>query len=543
MRRGPAALLLTLLLAATSALASTTAAAGPLAPASAPSVASAAQVDITPPTLEWGACEYYAPPAECATARLPLDYDDPTGPTTPIALLRMPARGEKIGALFVNPGGPGSPATGFATEAGRRIGPGVARRFDVVGIDPRGIGFSGTAWCRVSDDAWTGYGYPITREDARRRIRADRLTNAGCAERRSVLVDHMSTADVARDMDVIRQALGEEQITFYGISYGSLLGQTYAAMFPDRVRAMIVDGVLDPIEWTSGRDPSLPVTFRLRSGRGSYEALTSVLVECDRVGRARCVLAGHANETWPGLIRLARAGELKAGRHRVTVPELVGTALSALYSAHAIRDLIDYLAHAGRLAHAKTASGSTSAREAADRAWARLQRIRAEREEIGAFGVDQAAAQRGSHRAYLGFESVLCGDSVNPRRPYRWAGTSRVADRGQPWFGRLWTWYSSLCAQWEGRSGEDAFRGPWVTETSYPLLVVGNAHDPATPISGARAANRLFAGSVMLMLNGWGHGALGNGDCVRKRMAAYLIERTLPAPGTVCRPAVRPFPN
>lgn len=537
MRRGPAALLLTVLLAATSAWAGTTAAAGP-AP-----LLPAAQVDITPPALEWGECDLYAPPAECATVRLPLDYDDPAGPTTPVTVLRVPARGEKIGTLFVNPGGPGAAATGFATEAGRLIGPGVSRRFDIVGIDPRGIGSSGASWCRVSNDAWSGYGYPVTSLDARRRIRADRLTNAGCAERRSVLVDHMSTADVARDMDVVRQALGEEQITFYGVSYGSLLGQTYAAMFPDRVRAMIVDGVLDPVEWTSGRDPSLPVTYRLESGRGSYEALTSVLNECDRVGRARCALAGHANETWRGLVRAASAGELRAGRERVRVPELVGTALSALYSADSIEPLIDYLSHAGRAARTR-ASATTSAREEADRAWAELQRIRAEREAIGPFGVGQALrAQRGSHRAYLGFESVLCGDSVNPHRPHRWADVSRVADRAQPWFGRLWTWYSSLCAQWEGRSGEDAFRGPWVTATSYPLLVVGNAHDPATPISGARAANRLFAGSVMLLLDGWGHGALGNGDCVRNRMAAYLIERTLPVPGTVCRPAERPFSN
>ncbi|RHW27394.1 alpha/beta hydrolase [Nocardioides immobilis] len=544
MRRGPAALLLTLVLAATSALASTTAAAGP-SRAPAPM---AAEIDITPPTLEWGECAFYDAPAECATAELPLDYDDPTGPTTPITVLRVPARGDRIGTLFVNPGGPGASATGFAAEAGRLIGPGVSRRFDVVGIDPRGVGFSGAAWCRVSNDAWSGFGYPVTRPETRRRIRADRLTNAGCAERRSVIIDHMSSADVARDMDVIRQALGEEQVSYYGVSYGSLLGQTYAAMFPDRVRAMIVDGVLDPVEWTSGHDPGLPMTYRLRSGRGSYEAITSVLNECDRVGRARCVLAGHANETWRRLVRAARTGELRVGRDRVTVQDLVNNALSALYSADSIRYLIDYLAHAARRDDTPARTGAT---DGADRAWAELERIRAEREAVGPFGIDRAAAplattlgaQRGTHRAYLAFESVVCGDAVNPHRPFRWAGTSRLADRTQPWFGRLWTWYSSVCARWEGRSGQDAFRGPWATVTSYPLLVVGNAYDPATPISGARAANRLFAGSVLLMLNGWGHGALGNGDCIRNRMAAYLIDRTLPAPSTVCQAAVRPFPG
>jgi pimeloyl-ACP methyl ester carboxylesterase len=538
MRRGPAAVLLSFVLAGTAGVATTTAEAD--AGSEQPRVA--AQVDITPPTIEWGQCPYNDAPAECATVPLPLDYDDPTGPTTEIGVLRVPARGEKIGTLFVNPGGPGGSATDFAPYAGRLIGPGVQRRFDVVGIDPRGVNLSGNAWCRAEVDETAFFGYPVTEAETRARLRGDRALNEGCAERRSEIVDHASTADVARDMDVIRQALGEEQLTYYGISYGSLLGQTYAAMFPDRVRALIIDGVLNPIEWTVGNDPSLPMTYRLRSGRGAYEALTSALVECDRVGRARCQIAGHANETWLRVVRKARAGELRVGGWRIDLQEVVGQALGSLYSSSSIRYLTDFLAEVDPR-RAPSRAGS----DAAEQAWAQLRRIRAARDEIGPYQwgdvtrqVQHRDAQR-PRRFYLSFESVICGDAVNPTTPRSWVDASALADHRQPWFGRSWTWASSVCAQWSGLSGDDAFRGPWATTTSYPLLVVGNAHDPATPISGARAANRLFADSVLLMMNGWGHGALGDSKCISGYMANYLIERTMPRPGTVCRPDHGPY--
>ena len=533
MRRAPVVVLLALLLASTAGGIASTADGAQQVP-----TAEAAQVDITPPTLVWEACEFWDPPVECATVRLPLDYDDPDGPTTPIGMARVPATGDRIGTLFVNPGGPGGASSDFAAFAGRLIGPGVQRRFDIVGIDPRGVGMSGYAWCRVSA---FGPGYPVTKPETRRRIRADRRLDEDCAARRAEIVDHASTADVARDMDVIRQALGEEQLSYYGISYGTLLGQTYAAMFPDRVRAMIIDGVLDPIAWTRGRDSSVPMTYRLGSGRGAYEALTSVLAECDRVGRKRCAVAGHALETWRRFVRAAREGRLRVGDSRVRVQDLVNGALFSLYDASSIRFLIAFLDEARIVIGSEDINISGAAADA----WSRLERIRAEREAIGPFGLDYSSTlelgRLSSFRANVVFPTVLCGDSVNPHRPWRWAGTSRIADRRQPWFGRLWTWESSVCARWPGRSGDDAYRGPWATETSYPLLVVGTAHDPATPISGARVANGLFRDSVLLMLNGWGHGAIANGDCIRNNMAAYLIQRTLPLPGTVCRAAIRPY--
>jgi pimeloyl-ACP methyl ester carboxylesterase len=539
MRRGSAAVLFAFALtAATGGATATSAAGSPPVP-----VRTEFEVDIPPPTLAWGECRFHSPPAECATVPLPLDYDDPTGPTTRIGVLRVPATGDKIGTLFVNPGGPGGVATDFAPFAASLIGPGVARHFDIVGIDPRGVGMSGFSWCRADIDESAleaKFGtFPVTRAETRLRLRADRLVDEGCAEHRAAIVDHASTADDARDMDVIRQALGEEQLSYYGISYGSLLGQTYAAMFPDRVRAMIVDGVLHPVEWTAGNDPQLPVSYRLRSGRGAYEALTSALFECNRVGRARCPVAGHATGAWLHAVRAARAGRLVVDGEQISYQSLIDAALGSLYDVSEIHFLFDFLASVGR-----DAAQSRTASIDAGRAWRELARNAAERDAIGPYALDYGQVVRARGRLTqleMSFEAVLCGDSVNPASPRRWVGTSRLADKRQPWFGRLWTWASSSCAQWPGRAGEDAFRGPWNTATSYPLLIVANAHDPATPISGARAANRFFADSVLLLLNTWGHGALDSGPCIRERMAAYLIDRDVPRAGTVCRPSQGPF--
>lgn len=502
----------------------------------------AAEVDIDPPTITWGECDYYEAPVECAAVPLPLDYDDPDGPTTTVHVSRVPASGERIGSLFVNPGGPGGSAYDFATAAGDLIGPGISERFDVVGVEPRGIGVNPAAFCRLPRGEVPGFPpvpYPLTDRQERAWIAGDRAVNRHCEEERSAITDHLSTADHVRDIDVVRQALGEEQLSFYGISYGSIIGQTYAAMFPDRVRAIVIDGVLDPVAWTSGgARPEQPSTFRLRSGEGAYEALTAAFDECDRVGRDRCALAGHAKQTWLRLYRVARRGELKVDRNRIRPQDLVSNALGSLYSADAIPWLMRFLRSTER-----KLDGDRRAATASASAWDRLQELREERERIGPYAADVASgpgagrsATTGYGRWWVGFEGVLCSDAVNPSDPGAWRRYGDVADRTQPWFGRLWTWAGSRCAGWPGTGGDDAFRGPWATATSTPLLVVGNTHDPATPISGARAANRLFAGSVLLTLDGWGHGALGESSCVAEKMAAYLIDQVLPGASTWCRP-------
>ena len=184
--------------------------------------AAAGPAGAAPQKISWSPCFQKLGAFKCATVQVPLDYDNPNGTTISIALTRLPAtdQAHRIGSLFLNPEGPG--------------GSGV---FEVV--------FGGPSL--------------FTPEV---RARAVLYLDTNCAQRAGRIVEHMSTANVARDLDVLRQAVGDSQLTYDGVSSGTLLGQTYANMFPGKVRAMIIDGVLDPIAWTTGSGDGSTVRSR-----------------------------------------------------------------------------------------------------------------------------------------------------------------------------------------------------------------------------------------------------------------------------------------
>jgi pimeloyl-ACP methyl ester carboxylesterase len=510
------------------ALGPTTLAAVPAAQAALTTQAAAAptQVQAAVPVIVWHDCDG----SQCARVMVPLDYDDPTGAQTPLHLLKVPAANpsRRIGTLFVNPGGPGGTATDFAQFFPFLVRPAISNRFDIVGIDPRGTSQPYTV-CRTDkpQPSFPSVAFPITPKQVAGWIRHDNWQRYACRTGPNPITNHMTTADTARDMDLIRQAVGDAKLTYYGISYGTYLGATYAAMFPDNVRAMIIDGVLDPVAWATGRGGSgtnIPFSTRLKSGYGASEALSSALARCDQVSRAKCALSGSATKTWNDLVRRLRRGPAKLDGGRLTYSDLVGGVLGFLYSADAYPELMKQLKalHQDIFGKGATRHGRPV--------------LRAPRDDRG------VAGPYGFGASYDAFHAVACADTVNPTDAMVW---KRVADNfedQQPWFGRYWTWASSTCARWPQVTSADAFRGPFNVVTSAPLLIIGNRHDPATPISGARAANTLFAGSRLLESKSWGHGALATGSCVSEAMRDYLTSLTLPAVGATCRPNQELFP-
>jgi pimeloyl-ACP methyl ester carboxylesterase len=200
------------------------------------------------PRLHWGSCGEGFEAFQCATAVVPLDYDRPKGKQITLALARLPAANpsRRIGSLFLNPGGPGGSGVDFVLEAGPFLySDEVRARFDLVGFDPRGIMRSSPLRCyETIADLWP-ISFPVTRAEERLWVRSDRAIARACAERGGPILDHMSTANVARDMDLLRRAVGDRKLTYAGYSYGSYLGATYANLFPGKVRALVVDGVLD----------------------------------------------------------------------------------------------------------------------------------------------------------------------------------------------------------------------------------------------------------------------------------------------------------
>ncbi len=223
-------------------------------PAQAPPAPAAAAA-----SLAWAPCFRGDGAFECATLQVPLDHANPASNRIPIALIRQRATdpSRRIGSLVFNPGGPGGSGVDFLRAAGPfLLTEEVRARFDLVSFDPRGIFRSRPLRCFESPEQWepyfTPFAFPITPAETQQWIAADRYVLRACDRRAGAILNHMSTAEVARDMDLLRAALGEAQLNYVGYSYGSYLGVTYANLFPKRFRALVVDGVLDPVAWSTG---------------------------------------------------------------------------------------------------------------------------------------------------------------------------------------------------------------------------------------------------------------------------------------------------
>jgi pimeloyl-ACP methyl ester carboxylesterase len=485
-----------------------------------------------PTKIAWSKCSGQF---QCGTLQVPLDYDQPNGTTISLAVVKLPASdpAHRIGSLLLNPGGPGGSGVDYALFAGPYLyTPEVRARFDLVGFDPRGIARSTALRCfgsiEQSVSAFPAVPFPTTRDELSEWMAADGQLVDACDQRGGRLADHMATADVARDMDSLRAALGDSKLTYAGVSYGSYLGVTYANLFPDRVRALVVDGVLDPIAWSTGRGgeaSTLPFSTRLHSDVGAQATLNEFFRLCD-AGASRCAFSGGAAARYAALAQRLRQRPVTVtfadGTSDVLgYSDLIGYSLGALYDSSSWPDFAALLAD---IEH--QASGQQIG--------ARAQRFR---------GSGLYLPKRGFPR-YLNFAEsfapVACADSDNPSSYEAWWNAGIAADAANGYFGRLWTWASGICASWD-RTDADRYMGPFNARTSHPVLVVGNQFDPATPYHGAVTVASLLPSSALLTVHGWGHTSLFLSACADQAITRYLVDVTTPPRGTVCEQDVVPF--
>ena len=285
-----------------------------------------AQLAASVPKLPWASCGGNVADFECATARVPLDYDKPRGASITLALTRLPATDSagRIGTIFIDPGGPGGSGVGFVQGLGKQLFTAEVRaKFDLLGFDPRGVAGSTPLQCfDTTDEALATlapFWFPYTRSEERIWARADRAYAAACKRRGGPIINHMSTANVARDMDLLRPAVGDSKMTYVGYSYGSYIGSTYAAMFPKKVRAVVIDGVIDPVSYATGRgnqSKTLPIDARLVSEQGAYKTLQGFLSLCDK-GGSNCPFSdGNPKERYDRLAKRLLKASRAAGRAR-----------------------------------------------------------------------------------------------------------------------------------------------------------------------------------------------------------------------------------
>lgn len=487
------------------------------------------------PRLRWKRCEgdYRF---QCASARVPLDYTAPRGPRIEIQLTRSVAKAKgkaRLGSLFINPGGPGLSAIEALPSFIRVLGPAVTDRFDIVAMDPRGVEQSSPLWCwspQAGPTAELGI-YPTDRAQAAKRIADDTFVRGMCAKTGKPLMDHMSTGDVARDLELMRRAVGDKGLSFYGVSYGSALGATYANMFPATSRAVLVDGILDPVAWTTGWGAdarTIPNSSRSDAGAGAEETLRSAFLQCRRVGPNRCPHSRTITAEWEALVARLRRGPVRDKNGGVrTLDSETQAVLHALYHADGYRDLMRMIhdSHEAVVKGRRPSSAGERLRKAAAQNPAPL----------GATG----GPEDGKRSERMFQAGVVCADGVNPADPWAWwryASSPRVASS---WFGPLWAWNSSVCAGWPSKA-PGAYRGPFNVKPANGMLVVGNTHDPATPLSQARRLASYSPGARLLTVDTWGHTAADSSACASAHMRRYLLTGALPRAGVVCR-ANRPL--
>ncbi|MBD8059167.1 alpha/beta fold hydrolase [Cellulomonas sp. JH27-2] len=522
------------------------------------------RVDRVKSTIDWFDCSaVVGPRSDCGTIQLPVDYDQPTGAKTEVSLLRVRVADpkKKVGTLFINPGGPGGSGVDIAANASAFLSPALLAKFDIVGFDPRGTNFSDNVKCfkNLGEQATALSGlntaFPYGTKATTAYVSSAEKFGKACSTTGKPLSASMSTAEVARDMDVLRRTLGDKKLTYLGFSYGTYLGNVYANLFPDRVRALVIDGVLDPVAWAGTTSTaSIPQTQRLRSGEGADKALQEILRRCDQAGKDYCNLAttGDPQLQYAKLVAAVKKKPILLfsdpdyGDEYLDYPTLVSWLLGDLYAPDA-GTYVDWdLSGMVSLTQPATTVKAKAAQVAARKALqARYDAKQAAATKAGAPSV-KLAKKLGFGFPYdnspEAFQSVLCTDGLNPAKASSWTSAAAYAENSAPGFGPLWTWASAPCASstWTARD-EDAYAGAFTHTTSAPVLVVGSFWDPATNYQGAVKAASLLPSSRLLSSDNWGHTAYGTSACATNAIDAYLTSVKLPSAGKVCKGDSQPF--
>lgn len=451
--------------------------------------------------LDWSDC---GDGFECAKLSVPLDYGKPDGEHIQIGVVRLPATGDRIGSLVVNPGGPGASGISYARAARLIVSKKVRERFDVVGFDPRGVGVSAPIEC-LSDERLDAFialdASPDTPQEQDALDKGAREFAEGCQARSGRLLPHVGTVDAARDMDLLRQALGDDKLTYLGKSYGTFLGAVYANLFPGRVRALVLDGALDPAISRVKLNEVQAEGFE-RAFRAYAE---SCLATDNCPFRSRTV-EGVLDEL-AALLRRTDAQPLAGGGRPVTESLATLGALTPLYDRGSWPALTEAL------------------RQALKGDGGQLLRI-----------ADQLMGRRGDGTYSQETEAnmaINCVDSPYPTNVATYATAARAAARKAPRFGPYIMWSSLPCAYWPAKA--TLTNRPLTAKGAAPILVVGTTRDPATPYEWARSLAGELESGVFLGYDGDGHTAYLNGStCVDTAVDRYLLEGTPPRDGMVC---------
>lgn len=453
--------------------------------------------------LHWRACAA----DQCATLTVPLDYAHPGGRTISVAVLRVPATDQrhKVGALVVNPGGPGGSGVQYAAAAQVVLGSVLPRYFDIVGFDPRGVGRSTPLRCASTaelDHFVASDPDPETAAERRQMDGEVHRLGEGCLRDSGALARHMSTVEVARDMDILRSALREPKLDYLGESYGTFLGATYANLFPHHVGRMVLDGAINPALSNA--------QLTLQQAHGFEVALRAYVANC--VAQGHCFLGSSVDQG----TRRIRDFLNRIDTHPLptdTSRQLTeGTAVLGIWMPLYVRSYWPQLTDG--LQQAMFHGNGSKLLSLADYYTSR-----------GPNGYLDNSLEALYDVNCLDHDDAIPTSQVPAHFP--------PFLKASPTFGRDFAYGLSTCASWPIHSGKRSHA--LHAKGAPPIVVVGTTRDPATPLEWAKALARQLDSGVLVTRNGDGHTGFHQGNpCVDHAVQAYLVRGVVPRNDLAC---------
>ncbi|MEJ3745312.1 alpha/beta hydrolase [Actinomycetes bacterium KLBMP 9797] len=452
--------------------------------------------------IGWTPCPEDAS-AECGTLQVPATWSQPGGPMIDMAVARRPATdpAARIGSLIVNPGGPDVSGVNMALWS--HFGDDIRRRFDIVGFDPRGVARSTPIMCSIS--ILNRLTSVVDQASFDRMQAATRDLAADCRARSGPHFDHLDTLEVVRDIDALREAVGDPKLSFFGMSYGTLMAQQYAQVFPTRVRAIVADSNMDHSQDKVG--------FAATQAAAGQDTFDEFVAGCGRV--PECALYGRdIRQFWQRLLDRARRHELPSPddpSYFITEADLVGFVLRWL-TAQPL-----WLEVAAELVRVDEGGSATGRAAAAPR----------------------IAADEPPTVVPFAYQAILCADwNIAPTDYPSYRAIEAYAQRFSPDLPRVpRAMVGAICLGWPPANNPQR---RIVATNEAKVLLVNSRHDAATGYPWAtRVAAQFGSRAVLVTYEGWGHIVYGRDQCADGIIERYLVSLEVPVPGTTC-PAVPP---
>lgn len=464
-----------------------------------PVAASSPSVAPVVDAISWKSCGNSG--FQCATIAVPIDYSNPAAGNINLAMMRLPARdqSQRIGSLLANPGGPGGSALDFLQGWAPLLSSDIRNRFDLVAFDPRGVGQSTPIICHDSLQQFVAADpSPDNAQEWTQTEQVSQKFADDCEAKYPNILPFLGTKNVARDMETIRQALGEDKLTYVGYSYGTAIGEVYADMYPTHVRAFVLDGAIDLSQSFEAQNETQAVGFE--------RAYQSYLTNCRNT---HCALTadGDPGAAVDKLLAQVETKPIPSHADRPAGPgETLLGIIAAMYSQSEWGSLTDALTEA-------IAGNGTGMVNLADQYL--------ERNPNGSYPnlIEANAA--------VNFDDETC-----PKDPAAYMAMATEFAKASPHFGESSASAGLLCAYWP--TTPDPLTAPKAAGAP-PIIVVDTTNDPATPYEWGLAVSKQLESGHLIIHRGEGHTIYAQGDsCVDSAVNAYLVNLTVPPAGLTC---------